>query len=271
MQLRMRRPRAPLSRFVEVFWSFEGVTPAHDLERLLPDGSVELVINLAEDCARFYDREDSSLVDTLPGAIVAGPHSQYFVIDTEGQNSTVGIHFKPGGAFPFLGLPAGLLHDAHVALDALWGGFVRELRERLLEAKTMERRLEILEQALLARATRPLELHPAVNFALSEFQAAPQMRTIAEVTGELGLSPRRFIEVFRDQVGMTPKLFCRVRRFQKAVQSIAAGKDVEWTELALECGYFDQAHFIHDFRAFSGVSPTAYAAMHLRNANHVPL
>jgi AraC-like DNA-binding protein len=271
MELRVRRPRPPLSQFVHVFWSFQGESPSCHLERLLPDGSIELVINLREDCVRVYDREDHSKVQTFPGSILAGPHSQFFVIDTETQTSTVGIHFKPGGAFPFLGMPAGLLHDSHVALDTVWGGFVSEVRERLLEAETVELRLQILEQALLARATRPLELHAAINFALDEFQAAPHMRTITEVTGDLGLSPRRFIELFRDQVGMTPKLFCRVRRFQRAVQSIGAGKDVEWTDLALDCGYFDQAHFIHDFRAFSGVSPTAYSAMHLRNANHVPM
>jgi methylphosphotriester-DNA--protein-cysteine methyltransferase len=271
MQLRMCRPGPPLSAFVEVLWSFEGHSPAHRFERLLPDGSVELVINLSEDCARIYDRQDQSLVRTLSGSIVAGPQSQYCVIDTASQSSTVGVHFKPGGAFPFLGLPASELHDQHVSLDALWGNSARTLRERLLEAETVDARLRVLEQALLARRTWVGGLHPAVQFALEEFQAGPHMRTIAEVTRQIGLSPRRFIEVFREQAGMTPKLFCRVRRFQQVVQSIAAGRQVEWTEVALAGGYFDQAHFIHDFRAFSGLSPTGYARLALRHPNHVPI
>jgi len=271
MQLLRRRPGPPLSDFVDVIWAFEGAQGPHKLERLLPDGSTELVITLDEDAARIYHRVEDRVIQTLPGSLVAGPHSQYFVIDTAGQCSTIGIHFKPGGAYPFLGVPSVELHDSHVALDALWGSFVRELRERVLEACTMTGRLVILEQALLARASRPLALHPAVRFALDEFQTAPHMRTVSAVTEDLGLSPRRFIEVFREQVGMTPKLFCRVRRFQRAVQSIAAGRKVEWTEVALESGYFDQAHFNHDFREFSGFTPTEYAARVFRHANHVPL
>lgn len=271
MDLRQRTPGPPLSGFVEVLWSFQGVAPSHKLERLLPDGSVELVIDLAEDRTRIYDRYDHQRSETLPGCIVSGPHSQFFIIDTAGQCSTVGVHFKPGGAYPFLGLPTGELHDLHVSLDALWGGFARELRDRLLESSTMEGRLRILEQALLVRATRTLALHPAVRFALGQFQGGPQIRTIAEVTEQIGLSPRRFIEVFREQVGMTPKLFCRVRRFQQAVCAIGAGRRVDWAGVALDCGYFDQAHFIHDFREFSGLSPAAYATMSVRHPNHVPI
>ena len=91
------------------------------------------------------------------------------------------------------------------------------------------------------------------------------------MTDSIGLSPRRFIEVFSQQVGLTPKRFCRVQRFQHVLRSIYTRDSVDWADLALTCGYFDQAHFIHDFRAFSGLSPTAYADQRGRHPNHVPL
>ena len=271
MQLRTRIPGPPLSTFVEKLWSFEGYCPAHALERLLPDGSAELVINLRDDRNRIYDRRDHTRVNRYSGCILSGPHSEYFIIDTEEQCATVGVHFRPGGAFPFFGAPSDELHDSHIDLDDLWGRWAAELRVRLLEVETVPARLEILEQALMARATRPLVLHPAVEYALDEFHRGPQMRTIAQVTERIGLSPRRFIEVFREQVGMTPKLFCRVQRFQQVVRTISAGGSVEWSDVALACGYFDQAHFIHDFRAFSGLSPAAYQRLPVRHPNHVPL
>jgi hypothetical protein len=84
-------------------------------------------------------------------------------------------------------------------------------------------------------------------------------------------SARRFIEVFTDEVGLTPKLFCRVQRFQETVRRIGMGRRVDWAGMALDCGYFDQAHFIHDFRAFSGLSPSAYAAQRTGHLNHVPI
>ncbi len=193
------------------------------------------------------------------------------MIDTAGQNCTIGVHFKPGGAFAFLGMPASELHDQHVSLDTLWGRFARSLRDRLLEARSASVRLEILESTLLARLRRVHALHPAVGFALHEFRGGPQMRTIAEVTGQIGLSSRRFIELFKEQVGMTPKLYCRVRRFQQVVKSIAGGQDLDWAQVALDGGYFDQAHFNHDFRAFSGLCPTEYASLACRHPNHVPI
>jgi AraC-like DNA-binding protein len=124
---------------------------------------------------------------------------------------------------------------------------------------------------LLAWAGRELEHHPAVRFALGELQEAPHTQTIAEVSGRVGLSQKSFIDHFREEVGLTPKLFCRVRRFQRAIQSIAQGRTVEWAGVAADCGYFDQAHFIHDFKAFSGLSPTAYLRRRTEHLNHVPI
>ncbi len=264
-------PRPPLSDFVELLWSYEGDDPPHAKERVLPTGTVELIVNLSEDTERVYDGQDPARFQSFRGALVCGAHSGYFVIDTASQASIMGVHFKPGGAFPFLGLPACELRDTHVSLDTLWGAGADDLRDRLLEAETAEARFRVLERSLLAQAARPLARHPAVAFALKEFGDAAHARTVSEVTGRIGLSQRRFIRVFSEEVGLTPKLFCRVRRFQEALRLIGRGQHVEWAEVALACGYFDQAHFIHDFRAFSGLNPTAYLAHRGEHLNHVPL
>jgi AraC-like DNA-binding protein len=270
MQIRQRKPGPPLDEFIETLWVFQGEPLAHAKERALPDGCAALIVNLDEDCTRVYDRHDFKLRQSFNGCALIGPQTEYNVIDTQ-RKSMAGVHFKPGGAYPFLAPPADELHGAQLPLDVLWGGFARELRERLLEASGADQRLCIMEQALLARAKRPLARHPAVGFALEQFRRGPQTKTIAEVTGRTGLSPRRFIEVFRREVGLTPKLFCRVRRFQQTLQRAAAGKRVEWTDVAIDAGYFDQAHFIHDFRAFSGINPSMYAEARPPFPNHVPL
>lgn len=99
----------------------------------------------------------------------------------------------------------------------------------------------------------------------------PHDHTISEVTARTGLSPRRFIQLFEQAVGLTPKLFCRVQHFQEALRLCGGEKRVGFGELALACGYFDQAHFIRDFRAFSGLSPTTYLKHRSEHLNHVPL
>jgi len=116
-----------------------------------------------------------------------------------------------------------------------------------------------------------LARHPAVAAALKELQCVPQTRTLSDLVEHIGLSPRRFIQVFRAEVGLTPKLFCRIQRFQEVVRRIGRGQPVDWLDVALACGYFDQAHFIHDFRAFSGLTPTTYLAQGSEHLNHVPL
>jgi len=265
-------PRPPLSNFVELLWLYEGYTQPHDKERLLPNGAMELVVNLKDDAARIYDRRDSSKFQSTRGALLVGVQSEFFVIDTAQQQSVIGAHFKPGGAFPFFNLPAGEFHNQHLSLDLVWGTAAGEMGDRLLEAPTPASKFQVLEESLMAHARKPLVRHPAVNFALQEFgDSRRRTPSIAEVTGRIGLSSRRFIDVFNDQVGLTPKLFCRVQRFQNVLHRIGLGRDVDWTAVALSCGYFDQAHFIHDFKAFSGLSPTAYAAHQTEHLNHVPI
>jgi AraC-like DNA-binding protein len=146
------------------------------------------------------------------------------------------------------------------------------LRERLLDAKTPKLKFEVLERALLGRIAKPpVPPHPAVRFAVGNFRQLPN-RAISCVTDQIGLSERRFIQLFAQQVGLTPKLFCRVQRFQGVLRQIARSAEaIDWTQIALSCGYFDQAHFIHDFRGFSGINPSSYVANKTQFQNHVVL
>jgi AraC-like DNA-binding protein len=267
-------PQPPLANFVDSFWLYEGYYQSHTKERRLPDGSMELVINLRDDMLWVYDRQNPHQFQSFRGGLISGAHSQFTVLDTVSLQSIIGIHFKAGGAFPFLPLPAGEMHNTLLSLDTLWGSTADNLLDTLREAQTPEMKFRTLEQALLAHATLPLARHPAVAFALREFQGVqPHLptRTISNVTRQIGLSPRRFIQIFSDEVGLTPKLFCRVLRFQEVLHLIGRAQQVGWTNIALTCGYFDQAHLIHDFQAFSGLNPTAYLTQRGEHPNHVPL
>ncbi len=249
-------PRPPLSGLIEFFWAYDAYGAGHPRERVLPGPVSELVVVLR---------------GARPGTVFCGAQSESFVIETADRPALLGVHFKPGGAFPFLRrMPADELHNQRVSLDAIWGADARALQERLQEAATPRARFRILEAALLARLSGPPVRHPAVAYALAAMDAAP-MRTIGDITDRIGLSARRFIEVFTAEVGLTPKLYCRVRRFQEVLMRVHGAADVDWTDVALTCGYYDQAHFIHDFRAFSGLSPTAYLRARARDRGHVPI
>jgi AraC-like DNA-binding protein len=266
----LHSPGPPLSQFVELFWYYQGITHPHNKERLMPQGTVELVINLHENQCRVYDRVHQDEFQTFPGALVCGPHSNFFIIDTASQAEVLGVHFRPGGMFPFLKLPADELQNQHVGLDALWRAHAGELRERVLAAPTPRCKVQVLEQFLMTQALKPLSRNTAVGFALREFQRC-EIPAVGAVTEQIGMSARRFIQVFSQEVGLAPKLFCRVQRFQQVLQIVHRGREVDWAEIALSCGYFDQAHFIHDFKEFAGINPTAYLIAKTEHLNHVPI
>jgi methylphosphotriester-DNA--protein-cysteine methyltransferase len=266
-----KKPAPPLSDFIDLFWLCEGYDTTHQKERLLPDGTVELVINLREDCIPIFDPHDPERFYTIPGCVVAGPSSEFFIIDTASAVSTIGVHFKPGGAFPFFRVPPAELSNQSVALECLWGAASARLRERLLMASTAEQKFRVLEACLLEQLAKPLERHPAVHFALQQFCRSQCPRAVSDVAGAVGFSHRHFIQLFSNEVGLSPKLFARVRRFQNVVRTTQPMSEVDCVRVALDCGYYDQAHFNHDFSSFAGITPMQYLERRTAHVNHVPM
>lgn len=183
----------------------------------------------------------------------------------------LGVHFKPGGAARLLGVPPGNLANDHVGLTDLWGPTAAELCERLCAAPSLQRRIQLLEQALIARLPDRPYRRAAVSVGLAELDH-PGIE-VGHVAAELGLSRRRFIEVFTEDVGMTPKRYSMVRRFQRALARALQSPSPAWVQIALDCGYFDQAHLCRDWAEFTGMSPVEYLALRAIRVkdNHVAL
>jgi len=269
MHFRHRVPRPPLDSFVESIWVYQNDPRPNTLERILPTGAVQLIVNLKEDQTRLYNPESPHRCVATSGSLLSGVQSRFQIIDTSEQEHVAGVAFKPGGTVPFMRVPAYEASDTDVPLEALWGRRPTAiLRERLLEGSSVDLKLDALEAILLEMWTPP-RLHPAVTFALAAFDRIPTATSIALVTDKVGLSAKRFIERFKIEVGVTPKRYCRIRRFQCALALANRGRQIDWAQVALDCGYFDQAHFIHDFRSFAGLTPTEYQLARTSFQNHV--
>jgi AraC-like DNA-binding protein len=271
MLLRKHTPRPPLSAFVNCLWYWEGAPHTHSKERLLPNGEPAIIFNLRDESIRIYDAQDIRRFNTYGHAVLSGPLLDCFVIDTCQQERVMGIQFQPGGTFPFFRMPASEMEGASFDLSELWPMRAGEIREQLLAARNVDVMFAIVERCLLMQLVRPLELHSAVAYAIQEFRSSEHGARVTAVTERIGLSSRRFIQLFHQQVGLTPKAFCRVSRFQGVLRHIHRKREVDWADVALSCDYYDQAHFIHDFQAFSGFTPSAYLALATAHLNHVPL
>src|SRR5437867_7208653 len=242
MMLLTHRPGHPLASYVEALWYYDGYQTAHHKERVLPNGRFQVVINLSAGL----------------GA-VCGMRSQYIVIEPAAIQSAMGVVFRSGGARSFFEVPSHDFYNQVVPLDVVWGSQTAQLRDRLREVVTVGGKFQVFETALLRAMQRGAEqrlaLHPSVQYALRAFRRAPHIRTVIGVSEEAGLSRRRFSQLFREQVGIPPKLYCRLVRFREVVRQVAAGGRVDWADVALAGGYYDQAHLAHESGGLSGMSP----------------
>lgn len=269
MQFHARVPRAPLDEAVTSIWVFESGPRPQGLEKVLPSGRAQLIINLRDDETRDYDPVSGALRCTTSGSILAGVRAGYAVIDTAEQECVVGAVFAPGGMRSLFRVPASDTRDSDVPLDVLWSRqAVARIRERLLAAASPAARLDTLEDTLMT-AWRQGQSDPLVYHAVRAFDRAPHLARVESVAGEAGLSRRRFIERFEAAVGLTPKRYCRLQRFQRALSAARRGAPVNWAALAVDCGYYDQSHFTHEFREFSGLTPTGYHQVRTVFQNHV--
>lgn len=265
----VHQPGPRLDGLVDFLWLLSDA-PGHGRERIVPSGTVEVVFNLHEDEVRIQDAA-SGRERSLRGAIASGCYGGAFDVDTRAHSLVVGVHFQPGGAGSILGVPPGELASAHVGLEDLWGVSATHLRERLSAARSAQERFELLEQALVARLPDRPRRRGAVSVGLSELDR-PGV-AVGHVAGELCLSRRRFIEVFTEDVGMTPKRYSMVRRFQRALMMASRPRFAGWSQIALECGYFDQAHLCRDWAELTGMSPSRFLALRAVRVkeNHVAL
>jgi AraC-like DNA-binding protein len=267
-----RIPAAPLSRFVQVLWYSQAPVAEHRYERILPSGCTQVILNLERDY--LHDCPEGSPDQPVAPALVVGGRSTYEIVNARDMASLIGISFKPGGFAAFAGDAVDRFSNLSIPLEAAWGSASLTLRNCLRETDDIRTRFRIIEAFLLERlatCARPYAgaRQRLVGFALENFGAAPALSTVREVARSTGLSERRFSQIFREEVGLSPKVWCRIQRFQRAVRMLHSGADLPWAELALDCGFYDQSHFANEFRAFSGVDATTYSANRTRWVNHI--
>jgi AraC-like DNA-binding protein len=267
-----RRPHPALALFIKSYWYACDPHATHRHERVLPNGCAQIVISLARDYLTDANHPTDPHEHT-PAAILLGLYSRHQQIDTIDLAELIGIIFHPGGTLPFFPANTQAFTNHETSLEDLWGNAATNLRNDLREAPTPKQKFALLDIALRHRlAQTKIPPHTStLNYALTHLHRPPGTLTITELTRDIGISPRRLSQLFREQIGVSPKLYCRIQRFQQAVQQMHRGADIRWSELALTCGYYDQSHFTNDFQAFSGISPTHYSAKQRQWANHIPL
>lgn len=201
--------------------------------------------------------------------LIGGARSGFHVKDVSEPSSSVGAQLLPGAAQALFGTSARELAGRHTRLEDVWGLAAEHARDQLLAAgDSAGRQLDVMEALLAARLPRIHSLHPAIAHALQGIQAG---HAVGGVISGTGYSHRHFVSVFRDAVGLPPKVYARVLRFQHALKLAHADMTLPWVEVAAAAGFSDQAHFAREFREFSGSSPQAWRRSRPEYASHLVL
>lgn len=264
-------PNFPLSQFVEAFVFFEGVYHEHRVDRFLPNGDVEILIDFHDTPQYIYDNDTLKEIQACHHVWASGLRTEPITIPSGSGSSMMVIAFKKGMAAPFFPFPMDEIRDSVVDADLVWGSGFGELRERLLATKETDTRFRLVEAYLLEMFHPRLDLNPCIAFAIGEMTERPDAVSIARMNAKIGYSQKHFTEMFRRAVGVTPKAYLKIMRFQKAVTTIDAANSIEWDMIAQDCGFYDQSHFINDFRHFSGFTPDQYAKIHTNYQNYIPV
>ena len=262
------RPRSPLGDYVESIGDWR--SPEVDYwSRALPRGAVTVIFDVGQRQQLDFYAGDGKTRLSVPPAFITGSHTASYVSNIVAGEPVMAVHFRPGGAFPFLGIPLGDLADTYVGIDEVWGSDGRDLHERLIETPAAEARFAILEEFLLSRPWLSADRQPAVTAAMVAIENNPSIR-MGDIHDRIGMSTKRLIGLFRAEVGLSPKAYARVRRLQAALRLLGASP-VCGADVAAEVGYFDQAHFVRDFESFTGMTPTQYSQQRILLPSHVPV
>jgi len=247
-------PCAPLQPFVRLLWLLEIDDPAESSppQRIAPDGLVELVFHYRAPMVCRFDGED---FQRQARCVAISQTSRFLEFQATQATGLISVRFQPWGAYHFFRQPVSEFADRQIPCTELWGQAALETEERIAEAETARDRIAIVERFLLEMVTqhRKADIEPVVR---TVWQHRGRI-SIPEICDELGIGERTLQRVCGRSLGMPPKRFVRLSRFLNACARLRS-PDQTLTEIGLDCGYFDQSHFISEFRSFSGMTPRQF-------------
>lgn len=251
-------PPAPCLRpYVKCYWTVHTEAPrvADSGQRLLTEG-LEFTFNFA---APIEIVKSDGLVNIVSETGITGPMTRPMRLRSTAPMNLFGICFRPGGGYPFFKTPANELVDKCPDVGGLWDAEGRRFVERIQnDCRTTTSRIEASDTYLSNVLEQRSREDTAINRAIEAIELAKGRITIDQLAGRLGISYRHLERKFRERVGVSPKQLCRNTRFKHVYKNAETSLPINWADVALSCGYYDQAHLINEFKHFTGTSPAEY-------------
>ncbi|HWK03539.1 MAG TPA: AraC family transcriptional regulator [Puia sp.] len=255
---RQYQPGAPLSELIECYWVFRAPGESGGVERLIPGGRVEMIFHFGSPF-QLLAHPDSPAGEQGTSVHFMGQRDRVFFGSSKGYTDMLGVRFKPGGLAAFTPIPLAELLNRLIPADYILGNAIKGWEDRLFELGEDSQRVLLLDQ-LLSGLIREL---PADKILLRPVLATirnyPDELSIQAVCEQTGWYYKKLERSFKETVGYTPKQYCRILRFNKAIRQMGRFKEVSLTKVGYACGYYDQSHFIKDFSRYTGITPGSFS------------
>lgn len=255
MRYQEYKPPIELASWIKLFWVFENRSNEPVPETIVADGFPELIIHFRSPFAEV-DRAGQFLKQ--PAVVVCGQLTRPLVLHSSLDAGMIGIRFQPSGMAPFLSTPMQSLTDARVPAEDLFVG-IDQLIDEITDASNDAQRVAACNRFLIRSIDFDRD-NICIRRALDRIMHTRGRISVESLATLTGTSRRNLELAFQKEVGTSPKMYCRITRFRHLFDAVSDDPSVKWVQMALDSGFFDQAHLIRDFRRFAGDSPTSFLA-----------
>ena len=257
MTFENHRLTPPLNQYLEAIFHYKDFMPDHSIERVVPTGHLFIIFELDGFPRHTFDNDSLQPNATFTKVWISGMHRNYISISAHGNSEMFVIQFKASGAYPFFHQPIYELTEKILSAEFLFGEDILQLREDLLKKENSAQKFRLAENWLLEKYDEKKSPPKYLLKTIGELQKSP-VANFEEIISNCPHSQKHLIDQFKKYVGLTPKYYQRILRFNDILQKIKQQKKISWAQTAYQCGYSDQSHFIKEFKHFSGFNPQEF-------------
>jgi AraC-like DNA-binding protein len=250
------KPNIDLTEFVKRYWTLEGEkenTPL--INTIIPDGTMKLIFHYGD---TYKHHSKSGEITILPKCFLIGQLTEPYVIEPIGITGSFVVQFKPNGFLPFATIPIKEMENTAVPLEKLFGQNGINIEQKILNANSTAERIQIIENFLVNIISERKAIDNIVNATVETILKANGQFSVTEFSENNNINRRQLARKFSSAIGLSPKQLAKTIRIQTALKALLNNEQTSLTDLAYENEYFDQAHFIKDFKEFTGLTPKEF-------------